>query len=149
MSHVFNFDVPINADDYIHRIGRTGRAGRSGRAITLAAPDEKRYLDTIESLIGVEIPRLELDAIESVDFEEKEYKPRSRRNRSTSRSKKSSDSTNKEVDKPTKINSSKNRKAPNTKQLKTGDDVRDNDTVKETPIGLGDHVPAFLLRPPK
>ena len=36
VSHVFNFDVPVNAEDYIHRIGRTGRAGRSGKAFTLA-----------------------------------------------------------------------------------------------------------------
>ena len=53
------------------------------------------------------------------------------------------------MNKTNKINSSENRKAPDTKQVKTGDDLRDNDTVKETPIGLGDHVPAFLLRPPK
>ena len=38
VSHVFNFDVPTHADDYVHRIGRTGRAGRSGVAVTLAAP---------------------------------------------------------------------------------------------------------------
>jgi len=42
LSHVFNFDVPHNAEDYIHRIGRTGRAGRSGRAITLATPAESK-----------------------------------------------------------------------------------------------------------
>ena len=42
MSHVFNFDVPINAEDYVHRIGRTGRAGREGRAFTLAAPEDGR-----------------------------------------------------------------------------------------------------------
>ena len=87
MSHVFNFDVPINADDYVHRIGRTGRAGRSGRAITLAAPDEKRYLDTIVKLTGVEIPRLELDDIANVDFEEEEGGGSRRRGRGTRRRK--------------------------------------------------------------
>ena len=149
MSHVFNFDVPINADDYVHRIGRTGRAGRSGRAITLAAPDEKRYLDTIVSLTGVDIPRLELDTIKSTDFQETEYKPRSRRNRSTSRTKKTSDSSNKSTNKPDSSKASKNNKPASLKRNNRMDSVRDNDNEKETPIGLGDHVPAFLLKSPK
>ena len=149
MSHVFNFDVPINADDYVHRIGRTGRAGRSGRAITLAAPDEKRYLDTIVRLTGVDIPRLELDAIKSTDFEETEYKPRSRRNRATSRTKKTSDSSNKSSNKPDSSKTSKNNKPASLKRNNRMDSVRDNDNERETPIGLGDHVPAFLLKSPK
>ena len=52
MSHVFNFDVPTHAEDYVHRIGRTGRAGRSGRAITLATSEEARYVGGIERLLG-------------------------------------------------------------------------------------------------
>ncbi|MCL4162328.1 UNVERIFIED_CONTAM: hypothetical protein GTU68_040439, partial [Idotea baltica] len=50
VSHVFNFDVPINAEDYVHRIGRTGRAGRSGTAFTLVTGDDQKYLDAIEKL---------------------------------------------------------------------------------------------------
>jgi superfamily II DNA/RNA helicase len=57
LSHVFNFDVPVNAEDYVHRIGRTGRAGKLGRAFTLAMPDEARMVNQIETLIGKEIPR--------------------------------------------------------------------------------------------
>jgi superfamily II DNA/RNA helicase len=56
MSHVFNFDVPIHAEDYIHRIGRTGRAGREGHSITLATPAEGRFVKAIEHLIGKAIP---------------------------------------------------------------------------------------------
>lgn len=52
VSHVFNFDVPIHAEDYVHRIGRTGRAGRSGRAFTLVTKSDAKYLDAIEKLIG-------------------------------------------------------------------------------------------------
>ena len=55
VSHIFNFDVPIHAEDYVHRIGRTGRAGRSGKAFTLVAKSDKKYLDAIEKLIGGEI----------------------------------------------------------------------------------------------
>ncbi len=61
VSHVFNFDVPFNADDYVHRIGRTGRAGKEGRAWMLATPDEQKYVDAIEKLIKMKI------AVEAVD----------------------------------------------------------------------------------
>ena len=58
VSHVFNFDIPSNAEDYVHRIGRTGRAGRTGVAITLVATDDdEKYLAAIETLIGQKIPR--------------------------------------------------------------------------------------------
>lgn len=56
LSHVFNYDVPFNADDYVHRIGRTGRAGMNGRAWTLATKDEQKYVDGIEKLIKKPIP---------------------------------------------------------------------------------------------
>ncbi len=56
VSHVFNFDVPTHAEDYVHRIGRTGRAGRKGTAFMLVTKSEKKYLDGIEKLIGKEIP---------------------------------------------------------------------------------------------
>jgi superfamily II DNA/RNA helicase len=52
VSHVFNFDVPHHADDYVHRIGRTGRAGRSGTAITVVSPADKKSVAAIERLIG-------------------------------------------------------------------------------------------------
>jgi superfamily II DNA/RNA helicase len=52
VSHIFNFDVPHHADDYVHRIGRTGRAGRSGTAITVVSPADKKSVAAIEKLIG-------------------------------------------------------------------------------------------------
>jgi superfamily II DNA/RNA helicase len=57
VSHVINFDVPWQPDDYIHRIGRTGRAGMTGIAITLAARDDGEAVGRIEKLIGHKIPR--------------------------------------------------------------------------------------------
>ena len=57
---VINYDLPFNAEDYVHRIGRTGRAGREGEAIALFTPDEERYLHDIEKLIKTTIPRGEL-----------------------------------------------------------------------------------------
>ncbi len=56
VSHVYNFDVPHHADDYVHRIGRTGRAGRAGVAITIVSPAEQKSVAAIEKLIGQPIP---------------------------------------------------------------------------------------------
>lgn len=56
VSHVFNFDVPIHAEDYVHRIGRTGRAGREGHAFMLATNAEAKYVKAIEQLIRKTIP---------------------------------------------------------------------------------------------
>jgi superfamily II DNA/RNA helicase len=61
VSHVFNFDVPIHAEDYVHRIGRTGRAGRSGKAFTLVTKREAKYTDAIEKLIDQKIEWLDGD----------------------------------------------------------------------------------------
>ena len=57
VSHVFNFDVPTHAEDYVHRIGRTGRAGRTGSAFTLATRNDTKYVDAIEQLIERTIDR--------------------------------------------------------------------------------------------
>ncbi|MHA7849826.1 DEAD/DEAH box helicase [Roseovarius sp.] len=59
VSHVFNYDVPGHAEDYVHRIGRTGRAGRSGKAMMISGPRDDKNLDAIERLIQKQIPRLE------------------------------------------------------------------------------------------
>ena len=57
VSHIYNFDVPHHADDYVHRIGRTGRAGRTGTAITLVAgSNDQKAVAAIEKLIGQPIP---------------------------------------------------------------------------------------------
>jgi superfamily II DNA/RNA helicase len=52
ITHVINFDVPRQAEDYVHRIGRTGRAGRSGIAVTLVGPDDRRPMQAIERYTG-------------------------------------------------------------------------------------------------
>ena len=57
ISHVINYDVPQQAEDYVHRIGRTGRAATTGDAYTFMAPDEIGMVRTIERVIGQQIPR--------------------------------------------------------------------------------------------
>ncbi len=67
-SHVFNFDVPHHADDYVHRIGRTGRAGRAGTAISIVTPLDQKSIVAIEKLIGQSIPRVDSGVeIQAVD----------------------------------------------------------------------------------
>src|SRR6185312_6675871 len=81
LSHVFNFDVPIHAEDYVHRIGRTGRAGRGGKAFMLATPEDGHFVANIVSLIGAEIPPFKLDGMEpaALDNEASDRRSRGRR----------------------------------------------------------------------
>lgn len=76
VSHVFNFDIPIHADDYVHRIGRTGRAGRTGKAFTLVTKSEQKYLQSIEKLIGEDVKWYDGDLSTLGVEEETQEKPR-------------------------------------------------------------------------
>ena len=58
VSHVINFDIPIQPEDYVHRIGRTGRAGRKGKAISICLNSETNHLEKIEKLAGSEIKKM-------------------------------------------------------------------------------------------
>jgi superfamily II DNA/RNA helicase len=78
LSHVFNFDVPIHAEDYVHRIGRTGRAGREGRALTIATPGERQAVVAIEKLTAFPIPRMTIDGLDVVDWSEDDGRSRRR-----------------------------------------------------------------------
>jgi ATP-dependent RNA helicase RhlE len=69
VSHVINYDVPENPEDYVHRIGRTGRAQAVGDAFTLSTPENTSDVRAIERFIGHEIPRLKLEGFD--------YKPAS------------------------------------------------------------------------
>ena len=63
VSHVFNFDVPIHSEDYVHRIGRTGRAGREGHAFTMVTREESKQLKGILDLIQKDIPYFEVAGV--------------------------------------------------------------------------------------
>jgi superfamily II DNA/RNA helicase len=95
---VFNFDVPFNAEDYVHRIGRTGRAGASGLAITLVARDDMRLVGDIERLIKKKIE------IEPYEFEDD--RPRRPRRRSD------------EDDEPPRGQSSREQREPRYRESK-------------------------------
>ena len=69
LSHVFNFDVPMHAEDYVHRIGRTGRAGKTGRSFTLAWREDEKLLDAINKITGDEIPLVKLRGSSMTTFD--------------------------------------------------------------------------------
>lgn len=104
VSHVFNFDVPSHAEDYVHRIGRTGRAGRDGKAVMICVPKDEKNLADIERLVQREIPRLENPLKSAKEeaakdsgkdgAEEKKYTTRTRRSSAkTSEPRKAADET--------------------------------------------------------
>lgn len=76
LSHVVNYDLPFNAEDYVHRIGRTGRAGKEGIAYSLATPDEQKLLAAVEALTGKKIEAIEVEDFPSLQWRgEDEAKP--------------------------------------------------------------------------
>ena len=81
LSHVFNFDVPHHAEDYVHRIGRTGRAGLTGHAFTIAAPTDRFAVEAIEKLTGHPIPPIVVEGLDPIDWVEEDG--RKRRGRSS------------------------------------------------------------------
>ena len=125
VSHVFNFDVPNHAEDYVHRIGRTGRAGREGKALTIVTTDDQKVLTAVYEFIGKkieEIPTKELDLtdlnIKSTTTETNDHKkPKSR-----------------------------GKIAGSARREKTSKAPRTQNATDETILGMGDHTPAFLLR---
>jgi len=184
VSHVFNFDVPTHAEDYVHRIGRTGRAGKAGTTYMLATREDGKYLTAIEKLIGSTIPTFDMKktpheaadadaspvpeapldgeaASEVVASEEKPARARrSRGGRGRNRKDESpADVAGVEdaaedivavaieaprpVERPRNADRAERSERPSRERGGRG---RDRDDDGAPVIGLGDHVPAFLLR---
>ncbi len=81
LSHVFNFDVPHHAEDYVHRVGRTGRAELEGHAFTIAAPEDRAAVEAIEKLTGHAIPPMRVEGLDPVDWAEDDGRKRRGRGR--------------------------------------------------------------------
>lgn len=72
ITHVINYDLPVEKEAYVHRIGRTGRAGAKGKALSLVNQYEDRLLNTIQEYIGFEVPLKDLPSLEQVKAKEVE-----------------------------------------------------------------------------
>jgi len=166
MSHVFCFDVPMHAEDYVHRIGRTGRAGRSGRSFMLAVPEDGRAVAAIVKLIGKEIPSAVIPGIVEAELEYNERPRRGARrgaqldNRRPTRT---PDADRRPA--PAEARPQRRQRRPSTNDglvpKTAGPNVTPFPEVRraeqperkrqEAPkvVGFGDHLPAFLSRPPR
>ena len=147
VSHVFNFDVPIHSEDYVHRIGRTGRAGREGKAITLCLPFEEKYLSSIEALVKKDVPRIDNPLKGDTVASKTEEKPAKR-----SRPKKVT-----EKPKPVETKEEKPAETPKPAQRESSNrpDNNRSDSNRRPQrgrgrgpavLGMGDHMPAFMTR---
>lgn len=128
VGHVFNMDLPMNSEDYIHRIGRTGRAGKSGAAISFAClPADEKFLAAIEKMLGKPIERESLKGAAASNDKEP--------------SKKASES---EARKSPERKSDKHSasKSPNTQKQQQKSKPTDEDDSSES--GFGDDIPAFM-----
>ncbi|PNG26826.1 DEAD/DEAH box helicase [Methylocella silvestris] len=168
VSHVLNFDVPTHAEDYVHRIGRTGRAGKSGVAITIVTKADQKHIAEIEKLIGRSIDFLdgktmadvvEDGAEEAPERDERRPRRGERRNGQTeaeaprSRRRERSEGARQHTAQPPSTPAAPAQAAPRP----TGGPAappreqrkprREDDDAPV--IGMGDHVPMFLLRPVK
>ena len=180
VSHIYNFDVPTHAEDYVHRIGRTGRAGRSGTAITIATDLDRKYVSAIEKLLGQPIEVLDVDPDdERARASRGRGKPSPRKDSahrrtpdkrpvaSTDKAERSSDAVaakasdvvpEKSADEvsakaadptPDRTKDATAPKEPSRRgrRSKKGESGRRQPDDSKKVIGLGDHVPQFLLRP--
>lgn len=164
LSHVFNFDVPFNADDYVHRIGRTGRAGQRGKAFTLVTSREDKQLAAIHALIRKEIPLVDGMGVDTdgsasskapdAEAEAPEKPKRSRRRRTDDKAeeaapKPAQERPKAEPDQPKNLpnGDGDSRPAPARGNNAAASKGKGRQSDKDTPKGLGDHVPAFLQKP--
>ena len=150
VSHVFNFDVPSHAEDYVHRIGRTGRAGRSGKAFTICVPKDEKYFDAVEKLIQKEIPRVDNPLKMQETPTEAEAPAEERKPRSRSRSRNKADEARAprpETDRSAAApEDQRETRAPSPAQpSRRGQDGRDrHGSERNKVVGLGDHMPEFI-----
>lgn len=131
VSHVFNFDVPSHAEDYVHRIGRTGRAGREGKAITICSPRDEKYLEAVEGLVQKQIPELE-NPVPAPEPRKKKAKDESE-----------GDAPRETKGKDRKERKDKDRKESGRDRSKSGRSRGDRGSDKQV-IGMGDHMPSFI-----
>ena len=153
VSHVFNYDTPIHSDDYVHRIGRTGRAGLKGAAMMLVTPADGKYYDAILKTIGVE----EIEALDFAAFfkasparDDKRRPRRARPAKKEVQKEKPPERATASEDQPVVVADEQpaadaDDREAKPRQRSPRSRPRREKTSK-TEIGLGDHVPAFMMR---
>jgi superfamily II DNA/RNA helicase len=158
VSHVFNFDVPVHAEDYVHRIGRTGRAGRLGVAYTLVGPADSKHLDAIIKLIQKPIDWLDASAVSAPEeaSEERPARPvRTRRGGPRTRPAAAKEVAQADDAAPQEVPEATGEPAPQPSKRSQRQRPRrpvetseiDSGENSNSPFGNDGPIPAFLLRP--
>ena len=148
VSHVFNYDVPSHAEDYVHRIGRTGRAGRKGAAVMICSPRDQKYFDAVESLVQMTIPVMENPLGTATEAEvttpQAEKAPEARPKRSRSRKKAPEETATAKPAEETAASDAPvpEKKAEPAERKNRGRGRQDNN--RDRVVGMGDDAPAFI-----
>ncbi|NCO03333.1 MAG: DEAD/DEAH box helicase [Alphaproteobacteria bacterium] len=135
VSHVFNYDVPMSADDYIHRIGRTGRAGATGRAWMFTTPRDEKFLDAIEKLL-----KKQLEVVDLKSKSEKSDDKKTAEKPALKQSSKVQDNNKK----PQKERPTVDKNGDKTAHLDDGKHFNYSDNAPADQPGFGDDMPNFF-----
>lgn len=129
LSCVFNYDIPINAEEYVHRIGRTGRAGHLGKAFTFMSETESKLLRAIQKLIGIAIPEHKLDK----EIVEEKAEP---------------SKTHERTAKVERHHDQPKHREPTPQNPRTHKKSKDSshNMDKKVIVGFGDMIPKFMLQ---
>ena len=166
VSHVFNYDVPSHAEDYVHRIGRTGRAGREGKAMMICVPRDEKNFDAIEKLLQKSIPVIDNPlppaAAQPEGSEVDEKRPARSRSRKIDRRKPHADAVDEapvaqlEIRTPVAAdegaqalpaapqNAREPHKPREPRQVPRDKGPRNDGRNDPKVVGLGDHLPGFI-----
>ncbi len=150
VSHIFNFDVPISPEDYVHRIGRTGRAGREGYTAMIVTPKEMKALKAIETLCKAKIEWIDgepsTENLTSADFSAGRERGRGGRGRGKAeREERKETAPRQQAD--VRPFSGKDRRRDQGSSVSRYHRELLPPATSAPVIGLGDHVPEFLKRP--
>lgn len=135
VSHVFNYDVPMTPDDYVHRIGRTGRAGNKGRAWMMASERDDKFLDAVQKLI------------------KKEFEPVDLKQNNSNKSAPQKIEADKKDGKKKPVKKAEPRQSTNPNKSPKNNNVKKTDNKEKDPnsanefddvTGFGDDIPSFL-----
>lgn len=144
VSHVFNFDVPSHAEDYVHRIGRTGRAGRKGKAFMICVPQDEKNMADIERLVNNEIPRVDSPYAPEAP-KARESKPTSgKSSRAPKKSEPAKPAEKAKTDAPAERTEAPKSTRSTSRKTTPRQDNTANRTKGGQVIGMGDHLPSFI-----
>jgi len=149
---VFNFDVPIHSEDYVHRIGRTGRAGRLGKAFTLVTKSDAKYVAAIETMSGEKIEwqngenlsilEDDQESIAAPTSQKKTTKPAPKLEKKTSTAElKNAEAESKDTETKATLKNNKDT----AKKAKAPSRKKHDEGMDDGVIGFGDDVPSFML----